>query len=367
MISVARSPINSGTGQNGRPFRVGFVPLTDAAPLIAAKEEGIFEKHGVQVDLIPVPGWVSIREQLITGELDAAHCLTGLDLTLQLGVNCTPVGLVVPMFLSVNGNAITLSKAISPDVLKKQGGLKEHVLQTNKKGRPFTIASVHRCSTNYVLLHDWLIREGLRPLQDVAIAFLPPATLLRNLKTGAIDGYCSEEPWNSRAILEGTGWCVATSCDLANDHPNKSLAIRQEILEQRPEAVVALTRALLEAAALCDTPSYRESLCSILGRWEYLNTTEAIIGNGLLGAFDTGTGARRKLPHFIRFSGRGVSAPTRDKIEWLLSGMRQTKILEGHKSTGLSALYRDDLFRSAAETQTGSSNCSSLSPNPTQT
>jgi ABC-type nitrate/sulfonate/bicarbonate transport system substrate-binding protein len=33
------------------PIKIGFVALTDAAPLIIAKEKGLFAKHGVNVGL----------------------------------------------------------------------------------------------------------------------------------------------------------------------------------------------------------------------------------------------------------------------------------------------------------------------------
>ena len=42
-------------------IRLGFVPLADAAPLIMAKERGIFEKHGLNVTLEKVSSWARMR------------------------------------------------------------------------------------------------------------------------------------------------------------------------------------------------------------------------------------------------------------------------------------------------------------------
>src|SRR5437867_1222843 len=56
-------------------LRLGFVPLTDAAPLILAQELGLFRKHGLRVTLHRELGWATIRDKIVFGELDAAHAL----------------------------------------------------------------------------------------------------------------------------------------------------------------------------------------------------------------------------------------------------------------------------------------------------
>ena len=50
----------------------------------------------------------------------------------------------------------------------------------------------------------------------------------RNLTAGHIDGYCVGEPWNSESILNGQGWCPATSAELATGHPEKVLLVTGE-------------------------------------------------------------------------------------------------------------------------------------------
>jgi len=55
-----------------RKLRVGFVPLTDCAPLVMAHELGLFRKYGLNVALSRELGWATIRDKVIHGELEAA-------------------------------------------------------------------------------------------------------------------------------------------------------------------------------------------------------------------------------------------------------------------------------------------------------
>lgn len=335
----------SGDRHLGRPLRVGFVPLIDCAPLVVASEEGLFARHGVEVRLSPEPGWASVREKLIYRELDAAQCLSGLVLALNYGLGCLRQPVVVPLVLSANGNGITLANAIPSEVLQTAGGLKSHLAQRTE--RPFTLATVHPYSSHHVLLRDWLVREGFQPEVDAQILFLPPAVVPRNLEAGTIDGYCVGEPWNSRAILAGTGWCAATSVDLANGHPEKVLAIRETIQRERPEESHALTAAILEACRMCADPDYRPQLTSLLSRPEYLDTPEPVVRNSLSCRFQTGRGEERNLPGLHLFFGEDINPPTMDKANWIISGMRQTGLLDGVRLSSLTTLFRPDLYEAA--------------------
>ena len=90
---------------------IGYIPLTDCAPLIIAKEKGFFAKYGIeQVNLLQGASWDAIAEQIVSGELHTAQMVAGLPLAITLGMNGQPpTPISVPLVLSRNGNAITLS------------------------------------------------------------------------------------------------------------------------------------------------------------------------------------------------------------------------------------------------------------------
>src|SRR4051812_30239982 len=67
-----------------RQIRLGFVALTDCAPLAMAQELGLFQKYGLRVVLEKELGWASIRDKIIYGELEAAHALAAMPLAATL-------------------------------------------------------------------------------------------------------------------------------------------------------------------------------------------------------------------------------------------------------------------------------------------
>lgn len=347
---VSRSHPPSPPSAARRSLRVGYVALVDCAPLAVACAEGLFARRGLHVQLCPEPGWASIREKLIYNELDAAQCLTGLALALHYGIGCLSQPLVIPLVLNANGNAITLANSIPTEVRGQPGALKRHLAARSRprsSTRLFTLATVQPYSSHYILLCDWLAREGLHPGRDVEIVFLPPAVIPRHLATGTIDGYCVGEPWNSLAVLDRLGWCAATSVDLADGHPEKVLAVRDSVQRERSAEIHAFTAAVLEACRLCDDPAYRPTLCSLLSRPEWLDTRIEVIRNSLIGPFQTGCGPARTLPNLHLFFDEAVNAPTLHHASWIIAGMRQAGLLEGQRISGLTSLFRNDLYEGA--------------------
>ena len=55
--------------------KLGFIALTDCAPLVMAKELGLFKKYGIDIQLTKEASWAVIRDKILNGELDGAHCL----------------------------------------------------------------------------------------------------------------------------------------------------------------------------------------------------------------------------------------------------------------------------------------------------
>src|SRR5438094_8520087 len=93
-----------------RRLRAGFLALTDAAPFVVAAELGLFARHGLRVELSREIGWATIREKILYGELDAAPAPAPMLWATQLGLGCPATDVLTALVLSLNGNAITLSR-----------------------------------------------------------------------------------------------------------------------------------------------------------------------------------------------------------------------------------------------------------------
>lgn len=338
--------LQKGIQKKSNPLRLGFVPLSDCAPIAVAQETGIFDRYGLNIVLSRELGWASVRDKIFYGDLDAAQSIAGIAFALSMGFNELRCEIAVPLILNLHGNAITLSNDIKPSDIGNGEGLQAFITNSWKKDRPFTLAATHRFSSHHILLYQWLRRHGLSCPADVEIIFLPPPLMPRHLKAGHIDGYCVGEPWNSESILAGTGWSPATSSDLSHGHPEKVLLISGRFLQESKDESIALIAALLEACKLCQEPSFRNDLISILALKDYTGASEEVLRNSLGNHFNTGVGSANASAFHI-FHGDSVNRPTVDKASWILAGLRSIGTLPDITCGSLTRIYREDLFHSA--------------------
>ncbi|MES2657674.1 MAG: ABC transporter substrate-binding protein [Verrucomicrobiota bacterium] len=331
---------------NQSQIRLGFVPLSDSAPIAVARELGIFDRYGLNVALSRELGWASVRDKMFYGDLDAAQSIAGIAFALGMGFSELRCDVAVPLILNLHGNAITLSSELKPSDIGKGEGLQSYLTHSWKKDRPFTLAATHRFSSHHILLYQWLRRYGLSAPADVEIIFLPPPLMPRHLKAGHIDGYCVGEPWNSEAILAGTGWSPAVSSDLSHGHPEKVLLMSGKFLRERKDEAIALAAALLESCKKCQDPAFQNEMISILAMKEYTGASEEVLRNSLGGKFITGTGTTSAASFHV-FHGESVNCPTVEKASWVLAGLRSIGILPDVTAGSLSRIYREDLFHAA--------------------
>jgi nitrate/nitrite transport system substrate-binding protein len=86
-------------------IKLGFIPLTDCAPLVVAKELGLFKKYGVNVELSKEASWANIRDKVLNGELSGAHCLFSMPLSVYTGIGGkTGSQMKIAMVLNNNGH-----------------------------------------------------------------------------------------------------------------------------------------------------------------------------------------------------------------------------------------------------------------------
>lgn len=331
-----------------RPLRLGFLALTDAAPLVAAQELGLFAHHGLRVQLTREAGWATIRDKILFGELDAAPAPAPMLWAAQLGLGCAPVPVCTALVLNLHGNAITLSNRLHAAGVHDAATLRTEALRRRGENK-LTFGVVFPFSTHHLQLCQWLRAAGLEPERDVRIAIVPPAQMFRNLAAGTLDGYCAGEPWGSVAVQHNEGWCPAWSAALAPGHVEKVLMVRADFARHRATEHAALIAALAATAAWCDEPHHRAQLADMLASPVYLNLPARTIAPALLGRFDRGHGHVETVPDFHVFSRGDASAPTPGRAVAL-----QAELVAGglvprtlaHPSLP-RRLFREDLYREA--------------------
>jgi two-component system, oxyanion-binding sensor len=331
-----------------RPLRVGFLPLTDAAPFAVAEECGFFARHGIKVQLTREVGWATIREKIIYGELDAAQCPAPMLWSTTLGLESVPCRVVTGLVLSVHGNAITLSERLRSAGVHDAATLREEARRRSGE-RKLTLGVVFWQSSHHVLLRHWLKSGGIDPDRDVRIVVVPPAQMFRNLAAGTIDGYCAGEPWNTLAVRERIGWCPLWSAAAPVSPVEKVLMVTDSFAQSRTVEHEALIHALYDACAWCDDRSNHEELGRILSGAKYINQSIHIITPSLSGNFETGLGRTESVANFHGFHRQNANAPTIAKAEAVQAELVQAGLLTTDQATlDLPArLFREDIFNSA--------------------
>jgi len=109
---VNKKPQTIHLNPSRNSLRLGFVPLTDCAPLVMAKELGLFKKFGLRVQLNRELGWATIRDKVIYRELDAAHAIASMPVAATLGLGSVRCDCLTALVLNLHGNAITLSEGL---------------------------------------------------------------------------------------------------------------------------------------------------------------------------------------------------------------------------------------------------------------
>lgn len=340
---------------------LGFIPLTDCAPLVVAYEKGLFEKYGLDVRLSKETSWANIRDKLAIGVLDAAHMLAPMVLAGGLGLNPLGRPTLTALSLDLNGNAVTVSESLYRDLAEygagaepAQSGMALAQVIADRRQRqqaPLVFATVFPFSMHNYLLRYWLAASGIDPDNDLQLIVIPPAQMVSHLRDGRIDGYCVGEPWNATAVREGIGRTLMTSYDIWNNAPEKVLGVNQEWAEQHPETHLALITALLEAMIWLDKPANRPEAVSLLSRGEYVNAPADVVRMSLLGTYQFARNEfPRGCPDFNVFYRYAASFPWRSHATWQLAQMvRWGQVGEPRDLRAVAErVYRPDIYREAA-------------------
>src|ERR1700744_3893648 len=114
-------------------IRVGFLPLTDCAPVAMAIALGLDRKYGIRIVARREASWAAVRDKLVSGELDAGHALYGMVYGVELGIGGLQTGMAVLMTLNQNGQAITLSSQLARDGVNDGPYLAQYLHATERR------------------------------------------------------------------------------------------------------------------------------------------------------------------------------------------------------------------------------------------
>jgi nitrate/nitrite transport system substrate-binding protein len=271
------------------PVKLGFIPLTDCSPLVMAKELGLFKKYGVNVELSKEASWANVRDKILTGELDGAHCLYSMPFSVYTGVGGKAGSeMKIAMMLNVNGQAITLSNDFCGKVgFKQMNKVTPIVAAKLKAEREVTFAMTFPGGTHDLWLRNWMSIAGLNQ-RAMKIITIPPPQMVANMKVGNMDGYCVGEPWGGVAVKQGIGFTQVASQDIWKDHPEKALVVNKDFSSKHKADLVKVMKAVIEACKWLDVPANRKKAAAIIGKAPYVNAPADVIESRLMGDYNLG-------------------------------------------------------------------------------
>ncbi|MDX3900365.1 MAG: CmpA/NrtA family ABC transporter substrate-binding protein [Sphingobium sp.] len=339
-------------------LRIAFLPLTDAAVLAVARERGFAEEEGLALDLVRSTSWATLRDRLVYGQVQAAQMLAPLAVAVTMGLSQQPAALAAPYKLNVNGNMLVMAggfaAALEPDVARRiadpLGTAHDFAAAIGLWRRKPVIGVVHRFSSHAIMLRYWLGSAGVDPDRDVLLRVLPPSLMVEAMQGGEIDGFIAGEPWGSAAVETGLAEAVAIGERIWRRGVEKLLTFRQAWLEDNPDMVDRLLRALARAAAWCDDPAHHEALALLLAHPRYVDQPAELILRALSGQIVARAGeAPLANPDFLLFAREATPFPWRSQGLWIYSQLVRWGMVDHSPENAAKAagVFRPDIFRRA--------------------
>jgi nitrate/nitrite transport system substrate-binding protein len=255
--------------------KLGYIALTDSAPLIIALEKGLFAKHGMPDVLVEKQAsWGATRDNMALGSanggIDGGHILrpkVHLYSTGKVMQNNQPLPMYTLLNLNEDCQGLSVTQAYADTgVGLDSAPLKEVFAAKRAAGQEVPVAMTFPGGTHDLWMRYWLAAGGIDPTKDVDLIVVPPPQMVANMKVGNMEAFCVGEPWNEQLVNQGIGFTAATTGELWNRHPEKVLGMRADWVDANPNATIAMMMAVMEAQIWCDDAANKDEMAEIIGR-----------------------------------------------------------------------------------------------------
>lgn len=236
-IDLARTATTDRANRTGQ-LRIGYLPITDAAPLLVAHGSSLYPS-GVVDSAKPVlfRSWASLAEAFISRRVDVVHLLMPMAVQLRysLGSSVRILG-----WNHTNGSALTVAPHIT-DLSDLAGQ---------------TVAIPFWWSIHNIALQQLLRAHGLTPVvreapsksaRTVGLVVMGPSDMIPALANGSIAAFTVADPFNAAAEVRGVGRIHRFLGDVWRDHACCALLVHEDLIERDPVAVQSLTDSVVSA------------------------------------------------------------------------------------------------------------------------
>ncbi|MCW2292731.1 NitT/TauT family transport system substrate-binding protein [Pseudomonas sp. BIGb0408] len=238
------------------PVRIGYLPITDATPLLVAHNNGLFEAEGIKSERpVLLRSWAQVIEAFISGQVNVIHLLSPMTVWARYG---SKVPAKVVAWNHVGGSGLT----VAPDItdVKQLGGK--------------TVAIPFWYSIHNVVVQQLLRDAGLTAVSkattaslaanEVNLIVLAPSDMPPALASKRIAGYIVAEPFNALAENLKVGRIQRFTGDVWRNHACCVVFMHEHDLNNRPEWSQKVVNAIVKAQLW--TRDHREEAAQLLSK-----------------------------------------------------------------------------------------------------
>ena len=343
--------------------KLGYIALTDSAPLIIAQEMGLFAKYGMTEMVIEKQAsWGATRDNMALGSagggIDGGHILRPKVHLYSTG-KVMQNNVALPMYTLLNLNEQCQGISVAQTYAETGVGLssaplKEVFAAKKASGAEVPVAMTFPGGTHDLWMRYWLAAGGIDPDRDVNLIVVPPPQMVANMKVGNMEAFCVGEPWNEQLVNQGIGFTAATTGELWARHPEKVLGMRADWVDAHPNATIAILMAVMEAQMWCEKFENKEEMAKILGKRQWYNVPVKDIIGRLKGEINYGNGrVETRSDLAMKFWGdKGeASFPWKSLDSWFITENKRWGKLPGDLDTAalVGKTNRSDLWLEAAK------------------
>jgi nitrate/nitrite transport system substrate-binding protein len=353
----------AGAGPEVTGTKLGYIALTDSAPLIIALEKGFFAKHGVPDMVIEKQAsWGATRDNmalgLANGGIDGGHILrpkVHLYATGKVMQNNVPLPMYTLLNLNEQCQAISIAQAhAETGVGLDSSPLKEVFAAKRASGAEVPVAMTFPGGTHDLWMRYWLAAGGIDPTKDVNLIVVPPPQMVANMKVGNMEAFCVGEPWNEQLVNQGIGFTAATTGELWARHPEKILGMRADFVDANPLATQAILMAVMEAQMWCEDAANKDEMASIVSSRQWYNVPVADIIGRIKGDINYGNGRVESKPDLAMkyWGAKGESSyPWKSLDTWFVTENKRWGTLAADIDTAalVNQTNRSDIWLEAAK------------------
>lgn len=251
------------------PVRVGYLPITDATPLLVAHQQEFWQKQGLKVEKPRLfRSWAQLVEAFLSGQVNLVHMLSPMAVYARYGSQ-SPAKIVA--WNHIDGSSIAVAANKDVETLKDLAGTTIAI--------PFWY-SIHNIILQYLFRRDGLepIGEGTPTGNQVKLVVMAPSDMLPALATGRVAAYIVAEPFVALSEVKKVGKVLRFTGDVWKEHACCVALMHQQDLEGRPEWSQKVVTGLVKAQAwVRDNREHTAELLSRRAPGRYTPHTEEVL------------------------------------------------------------------------------------------